>query len=97
MARTARGRAAVTRYVTGSVSTFPAMVPPPQVDDAEGVVELERSIARIERDPDASRCSPSLGHLTAEEATALHLAHCEHHFGFLERGGGESQIAGRAG
>jgi hypothetical protein len=83
IARFPRGRVALTRLVTGSISTFPEMVPPPGVDDADGIAELKRWIAHTEAHQGPFEPSPSLGRLSAQEITALHLAHCAHHLGFL--------------
>ena len=83
IAQFARGRAMLTRTVTGSIATFPEMVPPAGVDDAEGLAELKDWIARTRAHSGGFEPSPSLGVLSAQEVEALHMLHCAHHLGFL--------------
>jgi hypothetical protein len=83
LARSRVGKAWLTRAVTGSIATFPQMVPPEAITDADGVARLEQSIAAIESHVGSFAESPSLGPLDRDDVTALHLEHASHHLGFL--------------
>jgi hypothetical protein len=73
----------LTRVVTGSIGTFPEMVPSSPVDDHEGIGELRRWVARTQGHQGDFKPSPSLGAMSAADVEALHLAHCAHHLGFF--------------
>lgn len=83
VARSRAGKAWLTRAVSGSIATFPQMVPPAEIADSDGVARLERSIAAIESHVGPFAVSPSLGPLDRDAAIALQLEHASHHLGYL--------------
>ncbi len=92
VARSRSGKAWLTRAVTGSTQTFPQMVPPEAITDADGVARLEQSIAVIESHAGPFAASPSLGRMSRDDAIALHLEHATHHLGFLVPVDASSQL-----
>ena len=83
VARSRAGKAWLTRAVTGSITTFPQMVPSDAIADDDGVSRLGQSIAAIESHVGSFAASPSLGPLDRGDVIALHLEHASHHLGFL--------------
>jgi hypothetical protein len=83
VARSRPGKAWLTRAVTGSIATFPQMVPAGTISDSDGVNRLKQSIAATESHVGSFATSPSLGQLDRDDVIALHLAHASHHLGFL--------------
>ncbi|MDZ4168253.1 MAG: DUF1569 domain-containing protein [Coriobacteriia bacterium] len=96
LARFGGGREMLIRTVTGSIETFPEMVPSSDVVDADGLDALRDWVARTKGHDGAFSSSPSVGVLGAQELDALHRLHCAHHLGFLMPTARKADTAGRA-
>lgn len=96
LARFNGGRALLIRSVTGSVETFPEMVPSSDVEDATGLDTLRDWVARTKGHVGRFSPSPSVGVLGAREVDALHRLHCAHHLGFLVPLAAKGDMRGRA-
>ena len=83
IARFPAGRSMMINILTGSVRTFPQLVPSTQTDDDAAAADLRQAIRRLQDHPGPFQPSPALGRLEPTELMRLQLVHCAHHLGFL--------------
>lgn len=72
------------------IRTAPRFVPPPDLQDAEELKALEKSITRFYANTRALKPHPGFGTMSKESFDRFHAAHAAHHLSFLEEVKGNS-------